>query len=126
VGIRKSSQLFFFCRFRVVGLRVWEDTKARIKLIHLTWVLNRQGAQVASKAMAQLSADEAANVGAVVLFGNPNGDDPVPNTDAADVEVFCNTGDLICAGTATILPPHLTYGSDAGAAANFVAGRIQA
>lgn len=85
-----------------------------------------QGAQVASKAMEQLSAAEAENVGAVVLFGNPNGDDPVPNTNAADVKVFCNTGDLICAGTATILPAHLTYGSDAGEAADFVASRIQA
>jgi cutinase len=91
----------------------------------MTDTANSQGAQVAAGAMERLSADEASNVGAVVLFGNPNGNDPVPNTNAADVEVFCNVGDLICAGTATILPPHLTYGSDAGAAADFVASRIQ-
>jgi cutinase len=76
--------------------------------------------------MSQLSAAEASNVGAVVLFGNPNGDDPVPNTAAADVQVFCNRGDLICDGRNTILAPHLTYGSDARAAADFVAGRIGA
>lgn len=75
--------------------------------------------------MEQLTADEASNVGAVVLFGNPNGEDPVPNTNAADVEVFCATGDLICAGTATILPPHLSYGGDVDEAADFVASRIQ-
>ncbi|KPI42381.1 putative cutinase 3 [Cyphellophora attinorum] len=88
-------------------------------------VMSGYSAQVVSKAMDQLTADEASNVGAVVLFGNPNGNDPVPNTNAADVEVFCNVGDLICAGTATILPAHLTYGSDADEAADFVAGRIQ-
>lgn len=74
--------------------------------------------------MGQLSAAEAANVGAVVLFGNPNGNDPVPNTSPADVRVFCNRGDLICDGRNTVLAPHLTYGSDARAAADFVASRI--
>lgn len=86
---------------------------------------NSQGAQVVSKAMDQLTAAEASTINAVVLFGNPNGEDPVPNTNAADVEVFCNAGDLICEGRNTILPPHLAYGSDADAAADFVESRLQ-
>ena len=74
--------------------------------------------------MARLSADEASNVGAVVLFGNPNGNDPVPNTAAEDTKIFCNAGDLICAGQSIVLAPHLAYGSDATEAAQFVASRI--
>lgn len=79
-----------------------------------------------SKAMGQLTAAEASNVNAVVMFGDPNNDDPVPNTNAADVKTFCNDGDLICDGRAIIRAPHLAYGSDAGAAADFVAGRMNA
>lgn len=83
-----------------------------------------QGAQVVSKAAEQLSADVAARVSAVVLFGNPNGNDPVPNIDDANVEVFCNAGDLICAGQAIVLAAHLTYGSDTDEAAEFIAGKV--
>lgn len=77
-----------------------------------------------SKAAEQLSADVAGQIAAVVLFGNPNGNDPVPNVDDANLEVFCNAGDLICAGQAVVLAPHLTYGSDTDEAAEFIAGRV--
>ena len=77
-----------------------------------------------SKAAVQLSADVAGRVAAVVLFGNPNGNDPVPNVDNAGLEIFCNAGDLICAGQAVVLPAHLAYGADAGEAADFIASRV--
>lgn len=37
-------------------------------------------------------------------------------------KVFCNFGDNICDGGSLILLPHLTYGQDAGEAAEFAAG----
>ncbi|KAI5858158.1 cutinase [Tricharina praecox] len=77
-----------------------------------------QGAQVARKAVNQLGAAQS-SIGAIVLFGDPNNGDSWGALQAK-TKTFCNVGDLICAGTSVILPAHLTYGSDATAAANFV------
>jgi cutinase len=79
---------------------------------------------VVSKAAEQLSTEVAGEIAAVVLFGNPNGEDSVPNVDDASLEIFCSAGDLICAGQSIILPPHLAYGSDTNEAADFVASKV--
>jgi cutinase len=64
-------------------------------------------------------------IAAVVLYGNPNGPDtPVPNVSQADTKIFCATGDNICAGGNLVLAPHLSYGSDVGDAADFIAGKV--
>ena len=67
-----------------------------------------------------LSAEDVAFVNSAVIFGDPNNGKPVGNVAAADTKVVCHTGDLICAGQSVILAPHLTYGRDANAAAQFV------
>lgn len=67
-----------------------------------------------------LTADQAAFVQSAVIFGDPNNGKPVGNVGAASTKVICHNGDLICAGQAVILAPHLTYGADARTAASFV------
>lgn len=84
-----------------------------------------QGAQVVSLATAQLPSAVISQIKAVVLFGNPNGPDtPVPNIDQAETKIFCATGDNICAGGDLVLPPHLSYGADAGEAASFIQSKV--
>lgn len=73
-----------------------------------------------------LSASETAFVKSAVIFGDPDNGKPVGKVAAANTKVICHNGDLICAGTATVLAPHLTYSRDAGAAAAFVAGTAKA
>jgi cutinase len=69
-----------------------------------------------------LSAQDAAFVNSAVIFGDPDNGDAVGKVAAGDTKVICHTGDLICAGQAVILAPHLTYGRDANDAAQFVVG----
>lgn len=67
-----------------------------------------------------LTPDQSKFVKSAVIFGDPNNGKPVGSVGAANTKVICHTGDLICAGQAVILAPHLTYGADAGTAASFV------
>lgn len=83
-----------------------------------------QGAQVTHKAAKQISTALHPRIAAIVVFGDPNNGDAFPGTLNNNVKTFCNAGDLICSGQAIILAPHLRYGSDAGAAAQFVAGKV--
>ena len=76
------------------------------------------------KGAGQLSIDLARKIRAAVLFGNPNNGDTVPNIDNSGVKIFCNPGDLNGAGQAVVLAQHLTYGTDAPAAADFIASRV--
>jgi cutinase len=73
-----------------------------------------------------LSAQDAAFVSSAVIFGDPNNGKPVGKVAAGDTKVVCHTGDLICAGQAVILAPHLTYGRDGADAAKFVVGNMKA
>ena len=69
----------------------------------------------------------ANQINAVVLFGNPNGPKPSgPNIDNSKLKIFCAAGDDICAGGDLVLPPHLSYGADAGAAATFIQSKVTA
>jgi cutinase len=77
-------------------------------------------------AAAMLNAQDAAFVNSAVIFGDPNNGKPVGKVSAADTMVVCHTGDLICAGQAVILAPHLTYGVDGAKAAKFVVGNMKA
>jgi ribose/xylose/arabinose/galactoside ABC-type transport system permease subunit len=49
----------------------------------------------------------------------------IQGVSADNVKIICHTGDGVCAGTAAITPDHLTYSKDAGAAAEFVASKVQ-
>lgn len=73
-----------------------------------------------------LSAQDSAFVSSAVIFGDPDNGEPVGKVAAADTMVVCHTGDLICAGQAVVLAPHLTYGRDANDAAQFVVQNMKA
>ncbi|KAK7041778.1 hypothetical protein VNI00_009067 [Paramarasmius palmivorus] len=83
-----------------------------------------QGGQLVHNSAALLSPSVAARVSAVVIFGDPKSSQRVANVDTSKVKVFCNFGDNICDGGVLVLPPHLTYGADAGEAARFVVSKL--
>lgn len=83
-----------------------------------------QGAQVVHRAGDLIPVAQRANVGAIVLFGDPRNGDAFPGTLNNNVKTFCNDGDLICDGLPIVLPPHSTYELNAGEAAAFVVSRI--
>lgn len=87
-----------------------------------------QGTAVVAGALSSMSGTAVANqVKAAVLFGytkNLQNGGAIPNFDKAKTKVFCATGDAVCLGTLTILPAHLSYGADAGAAAAFIDSKI--
>ncbi|EKD21173.1 uncharacterized protein L3040_000788 [Drepanopeziza brunnea f. sp. 'multigermtubi'] len=78
-----------------------------------------QGGQLVHNAAAMLPPDMAAMVSSAVIFGDPMNGKPVQGVSAAQTKVICHNGDLICAGTSTILQPHLTYSQNAQEAATF-------
>ncbi|KAL9623499.1 MAG: hypothetical protein Q9160_002179 [Pyrenula sp. 1 TL-2023] len=82
-----------------------------------------QGAQVVHLGAALLFQSVANRVAAVVLFGDPDNGQPFARIPANKVDTFCAAGDLICAGQPVVLPPHLSYGANAGQAAAFVDAR---
>ncbi|KAK6435490.1 hypothetical protein LTR95_008322 [Oleoguttula sp. CCFEE 5521] len=79
-----------------------------------------QGAQLVHNAAAMLSNSTTKFVSSVVVFGDPDDGQPVGRIPASKVKTYCNVGDDICLGGNVILPPHLTYATDADAAAAFV------
>ncbi|KAF5330603.1 hypothetical protein D9619_005197 [Psilocybe cf. subviscida] len=83
-----------------------------------------QGGQLVHNAAKLLSTAVQQRVVAAVIFGDPNRDKSLPPILEARRKTFCNFGDLICDGTSIVLAPHLTYGSDAAAAAAFVRARV--
>jgi cutinase len=73
-----------------------------------------------------LSTQDNAFVSSAVIFGDPDNGQAVGNVLAANTKVICATGDLICAGQAIILAPHLSYGRNANEAAQFVMSNMAA
>lgn len=62
-----------------------------------------------------------------VIFGDPDNGQAVSNVPASKLKEYCATGDDVCSGTPRtyqITPAHLTYGSDASDAANFIASLL--
>ncbi|KAF2854470.1 carbohydrate esterase family 5 protein [Plenodomus tracheiphilus IPT5] len=79
-----------------------------------------QGGQLVHNAADMLSAQDSDFVSSAVIFGDPDNGDAVGKVLAANTKIICATGDLICAGQAVILAPHLSYGRNADEAAQFV------
>ncbi|CAO2648757.1 Nn.00g097060.m01.CDS01 [Neocucurbitaria sp. VM-36] len=79
-----------------------------------------QGGQLVHNAADMLSAQDSAFVSSAVIFGDPDNGDAVGKVAAANTKIICATGDLICAGQAIVLAPHLSYGQNANEAAQFV------
>ncbi|KAH9484512.1 Cutinase [Psilocybe cubensis] len=83
-----------------------------------------QGGQLVHLAAKQLSSAVQSRVNAIVIFGDPDNGQPFPGNLNAVEKTFCAVGDDICAGGDVILPAHLSYGADAGAAASFVVSKL--
>ncbi|KAJ6616220.1 cutinase [Mycena sp. CBHHK59/15] len=83
-----------------------------------------QGGQLVHNSAKQLSADVSSRIKAAVIFGDPDDGQAVAGISADDTKIICHTGDDICAHGDLILPPHLTYGLDAGSAAAFIANKV--
>ncbi|KUJ10472.1 carbohydrate esterase family 5 protein [Mollisia scopiformis] len=81
-----------------------------------------QGGQLVHNAAKMLSASQSAAVSSAVIFGDPDNGAAVGSVPAAKTKVICHTGDNICQNGDAILAPHLTYSTNAGEAASFVAG----
>lgn len=88
-----------------------------------------QGSAVMDNAIQGLPADTVSRISGVVLFGftrNTQDKGQIPGYPQAQTKVFCAKGDMVCDNTLTISAAHLSYGSDAGAAASFLAGMVPA
>ncbi|KAF2847067.1 carbohydrate esterase family 5 protein [Plenodomus tracheiphilus IPT5] len=89
-----------------------------------------QGAALIAGSVSRLSATVRNQVKGVVLFGytqNQQNRGTIPNYPAANLKVYCAFGDLVCDGTLTITPAHLTYSDEAaGDAPRFLQSKIGA
>ncbi|KAL1967662.1 hypothetical protein VTN77DRAFT_2919 [Rasamsonia byssochlamydoides] len=78
-----------------------------------------QGCQIVHNAVAKLPAATASWISSVLLFGDPDDGQPLPNVDSSKVHTVCHDGDYICQDGIFILLPHLTYAEDVSSAASF-------
>jgi cutinase len=64
----------------------------------------------------------SSQVSAAVQFGDPQNGQAVGNLPSSEVMQICHSGDHVCDGSGTfaITQAHLTYGNDAGSAADFI------
>ncbi|KAK0516241.1 hypothetical protein JMJ35_000844 [Cladonia borealis] len=83
-----------------------------------------QGAQEVHLGEAMVSAEVAARIAAVVVFGDPFKGRPFPNIPESKVDTYCFALDLICEDTIVVDTYHLAYAVDAVPAAIFVAQHV--
>lgn len=83
-----------------------------------------QGAMLAHLGEAKVSAEVAAQIAAVVVFGDPFKGRPFPNVDSSKVMTYCFNDDFICDDLPVIDTYHLDYVVDTPAAAKFVQGLV--
>ena len=60
-----------------------------------------------------------------VLTSGQQDNNQIPNFPQDKTKIICQRGDLVCVGTLTITPAHLTYGARADEGAAFLAQQIQ-
>jgi cutinase len=65
-------------------------------------------------------------IAAAVQFGDPQNGQAVGDLPSSDVLEICHDGDDVCNGSGTyqITQAHLTYGNDAGNAADFIVSTL--
>lgn len=89
-----------------------------------------QGAAVIAGSISRLSTTVRNQVKGVVLFGytqNRQNRGGIPNYPSANLRVYCAVGDLVCSGSLTITPAHLSYRDEAsGEAPRFLQSKIGA
>jgi cutinase len=81
-----------------------------------------QGAMVVHNAFRQGVA--SSDIAGAVLFGDPLKSQTVGDLGAAKTKQFCASADTICGGGNDLQGTHLSYGSVAGEAADFIAGIV--
>ncbi|KAK8080279.1 alpha/beta-Hydrolase [Apiospora hydei] len=79
-----------------------------------------QGGQLVHNAAKLLPAATMAAVSSVVIFGDPYSKFPVQGASPNKVSVVCHLGDDICVNGDLVLLSHLTYLTDASAAATYI------
>ncbi|KAH7091898.1 cutinase-domain-containing protein [Auriculariales sp. MPI-PUGE-AT-0066] len=68
-----------------------------------------QGAEQVHGCLLRLTQTEANSVRAAVTFGDPLSTTTFDKISSSRAKVFCNVGDLVCAGQFIITAAHLTY-----------------
>lgn len=87
-----------------------------------------QGAAVAHRAIESLDPAVQNQIAGVVTYGDTQkqqDNNQIPNFPPEKTKIICQPDDLVCVGTLTILPAHLTYGARADEGAAFLAQKIQ-
>ncbi|KAL2140130.1 hypothetical protein VTI28DRAFT_4212 [Corynascus sepedonium] len=90
-----------------------------------------QGTAVMSNAISELAGTPTQEqIKGVVLFGytkNLQNRGRIPNYSTDRTKVFCNIGDLVCAGTLIVAPSHFLYTTESlGEAPRFLKSQIDA
>lgn len=79
--------------------------------------------------MENLPQNVKDKIAGIVTYGdtqNQQDNGQIRNFPREKVRVICNTGDLVCRGTLTILPAHLDYVRRVPEAVSFLSSRIRA
>ncbi|KAF2791004.1 carbohydrate esterase family 5 protein [Melanomma pulvis-pyrius CBS 109.77] len=87
-----------------------------------------QGAAVNHRAIESLAPAVQNQIAGVILYGDTQkqqDNNQIPNFPPDKTKIICQPGDLVCVGTLTITPAHLTYGQRADEGAAFLAQKIQ-
>jgi cutinase len=88
-----------------------------------------QGAAVMHNVVKDLDAGIKAKIAGVALFGdtrNQQDGGHIKNFPPERSKVWCNVTDGVCGGSLAVGVTHLAYASEAGAAATWLAGRVNA
>ena len=87
-----------------------------------------QGAAVSHRAIESLDPAVQDQIAGVILYGDTQkqqDNNQIPNFPQEKTMIICQPGDLVCVGTLTILPAHLTYGQRADEGVQFLTTQVQ-
>ncbi|KIJ33879.1 carbohydrate esterase family 5 protein [Sphaerobolus stellatus SS14] len=87
-------------------------------------VISGYRCSVGPQRLCSASTSVQSRVNAVVMFGDPDNGQALPEVLNSRKITFCATGDIICLGGQIITVFHLGYGANAAAAASFVVSKI--
>ena len=111
------------------GCRLQVSQLLLVFIIAKSNTTNSQGAALVHRAIEDLSDSIKNQIVGVVTYGdtqNLQDGGRIPNFPTNKLKIICNTGDLVCVGTLTILTPHLDYVRRVPEAVSFLTGKLQA